>query len=456
MSCKVCYSDPNITTKLGFGKVAHLPFILDNRPGYHRLGSRYLIDRGLGIWNPETRGKGPRATRPAKKTIKNYAHWLANFLEWAEVYGIDLKTCEYAEHVQGRYQNEMIKGLWSADGRGLKPATVNPRVQQACDFLTWMSDKGEREPFDVPTEKVKVRVGSATSPIGHRAKEVTRRVGKVRQNKRRLRMPTRLELITWLSSVNARHGELMGLICETILLTGLRIEEASALRIDTLPDDPRRWRIPNVDAPKSEQQVLVDIRYGAKGPDYGEDHGDKIGPERTILVPRNLADKLHAYRLRQRNPALRKWVSAAADARERKERISGAVHLFLHPRTGKRITADNIYRAWKKADLPFDGWSPHLGRDWWACSTLLQEIERHERLKELGPAVATQLLESVGMTVIRMRIQPQLGHKSETTSLIYLQWVSDRLGTPLSIEYDAAFEAAEDNGGVSDEHPQRS
>lgn len=441
MSYKVCYSDPAITTKAGFGKVARIPFILDNRPGYHRLASRYLIDRGLGTWNPETRGKGPRAVRPTKRTIKNYAHWLANFLEWADVRGIDIKTCEYAEHVQGRYQYEMTRGLWSAEGRALQATTVNPRVQQACDFLTWMSDRDEREPFAVPTERVKIRVGGATSAVGHRVKEVTRRTGKARENKRRLRLPTQAELSVWLQSVNAENGGLMSLICETILLTGLRLEEASSLRINTLPEDPRDWHLSNVDAPKSEQQVLVNIRYGAKGPDYDEDHGDKIGPERTILIPLTLAERLHAYRQRLRNPALKKWVSDAANAQERKERIAGAVHLFLHEGTGKRITADNIYRAWKNARLPFEGWSPHLGRDWWACSTLLREIERHEHLLELGPTVAAQLLESVGMTVIRMRIQPQLGHKSETTSLIYLQWVSDRLGVALSIDYDAAFEA---------------
>lgn len=441
MSFKVCYSDTDITTKAGFGKVASLPFILDNRPGYHRLGSRYLIDRGLGKWNPETRGKAPRATRPSMKTIRNYAYWLANFLEWAEVRGVDLKTCEYAEHVQGRYQTEMTEGLWSAEGRGLKATTVNPRAQQACDFLTWMGDKGKREPFDIPTETVKVKYGSATSSIGHRAKEVTRRIGKARQNKRRLRMPTDAEVRAWLSSVPTKHGGVLSLACETILLTGLRIEEASALRIDTLPEDPRHWHLSNPDAPKSEQQVLVDIKFGAKGPDYGEDHGDKIGPERSILMPLILAEKLHDYRERLRNPALKKWVNGAENVQDRKARIAGAVHLFLNENTGKRVTSDNIYRAWKNAELPFDGWSPHLGRDWWACSTLLREMERHERLKELGPAVASQLLESVGMTVIRMRIQPQLGHKSESTSLVYLQWVADRFGVALSIDYDAAFEA---------------
>lgn len=446
MTFKVCYSDRAITTKAGFGKVAHLPFILDSRPGYHRLGSRYLIDRGLGAWSPETRGRSPLPGRLTKTTIRNYADWLVNFLEWAEVRGVNLKTCDYAEHVQGRYQDEMMDGRWSAEGRALSPSTINSRVQTACDFLTWMSDKGEREPFDVSTKKVKMSIGTATSSIGHRFKEVTRRVGKVRQNKRRLRMPSEAEVGKWLSSVYANSGYVMGLACETILLTALRREEAVALRINTLPEDPRDWHFTNPDAPRNAQQVLVQVKFGTKGEDYGEDHGDKIGPERSILMPLALAEKWHDYRQRKRNPALKLWVNSAKNMAARRERIAGAVHLFLDERTGSRLTADSLYRAWKKATLPFAAWSPHLGRDWWACSTLLREAERHEHLKELGPAVAAQLLESVGLTIIRLRIQPQLGHKHESTSLIYLQWAADRFGIALSIVYDAAFE----EGGLPD------
>ena len=147
--------------------------------------------------------------------------------------------------------------------------------------------------------------------------------------------------------------------------------------------------------------------------------------------------------MKYRNAAWKEWANGAADAKERKLRIGDTPHLFLHEGTGKRVTADNIYRAWKQSELPFSGWSPHLGRDWWACSTLLREMDRHEQLKQLGPSVAAQLLETVGMTVIRLRIQPQLGHKYESTCLIYLQWVVDRLGVGLSISYDAAFEEAD-------------
>ncbi len=255
MGFKVCYSNAAITDAAGFGKVAHLPFVMDSRPGYHRLGSQYLIDRGLGAWSPNTHGQGPKSSKPSKKTIKSYAHWLANFLEWAGVRGVPLEHCEYAEHIQGRYQAEMLKGTWSASGHGLQPSTINPRVQQACDFLTWMSDKGLRSPLSVPTEKVKISAGSAINAVGHRGMEVRRRIGKFRQNKRRLRMPTENESSRWLSSVYATHGLTLGLACETIVLTGLRLEEASSLRVDTLPEERRNWHLSNPDAPRAEQQV---------------------------------------------------------------------------------------------------------------------------------------------------------------------------------------------------------
>lgn len=442
MGFKVRYSDPDITTKAGFGKVAHLPFILDSRPGYHRWGSRYLIDRGLGYWEPVMRGRGVQGRRPTRQTMRNYAHWLANFLEWSEARGVDLGRCDYASHVRDGYQRDMLEGRWSASERALGPATVNVRVQQACDFLSWMSDKGLRSDFLVPTETVRVHAGTARSSVGHRAFEVTRRVGKVRQNKRSLRMPTREQLVEWLASVLSNDGPTLALACETILLTALRLEELVALRVDTLPEDRREWHVANPDAPRDRQEVLVEVKYGAKGPDYGLDHDDKVGPARTIRIPLALAEKWHAYRQTARNDALRKALDAAPSLAVKKRLVQNTVHLFLNERTGARLTGDNVYRAWKRGRLPFTGWSPHMGRDWWACSTLLAECQKLEHLRSMGPGVAAQLLEATAVTVIRLRIQPQLGHASENTTRIYLQWIEDQFGMALSIDYDAAFEAA--------------
>ena len=41
----------------------------------------------------------------------------------------------------------MLSGLWSRDEESRMPRNVNARVRQACEFLTWSSDAGRREPF---------------------------------------------------------------------------------------------------------------------------------------------------------------------------------------------------------------------------------------------------------------------------------------------------------------------
>ncbi len=37
------------------------------------------------------------------------------------------------------------------------------------------------------------------------------------------------------------------------------------------------------------------------------------------------------------------------------------------------------------------------------------------------------------MSVIRLQIQPQLGHAHDSTTMIYLRWVMDMLGVPVSL-----------------------
>lgn len=442
MAYTVYYSNKDLTTQAGFGKVAHLPCIFDNRPGYHRLSSQYLIDRGLGLWSPKTRGGAQRVERPSAQTIKNYADWLANFLEWAEVRGVDLATCDYTEHLHDRYQAEMLKGIWSRDNSPLSPNTINPRVQQACDFLTWMADKGHREPFGIPTETVRRRFGRSTSSVGHRSHDVVVRKGKVRKNKRRLRMPTDVEVGAWLKRVYAEFGDAKGLMCEMVLLTALRREEVSCWRMDTLPEHRRDWHISNPLAPREDQRVLVEVKYGTKGTNYGEDHGDKVGPARSIWVPLVFAERLDEYRNKHRNAALKKWVKSAPTLAEQRERAKDTVHLFLDEETGERIKAKRLYEAWTGVDLPFDGWSPHLGRDWWACSTLWKEMKKHDHIRTLDASTATALLESTAMSIIRLQIQPQLGHAHDSTSMIYLQWIADMVGVNLSIRYDQDLDEA--------------
>lgn len=439
MGFTVFYSDSEKTATAGFGKVAGLPCIFDSRPGYHRLASRYLIDRGLGKWDPVSHGRTERQA-PSDQTMRNYAHWLANFLEWADIRGVELETCQYADHVHGRYQSEMLSGIWSRDGEPLSAQTINLRVQQACDFLSWLADKGLRNPFDIPVEVVNIRTGGAQSSVSHKTMQVVARKGKVRKNKRRLRMPTDQQLALWLDRIYKERGQTRGLMCETVLVTAMRREEVACLRVDTLPENPGDWHISSIDAPRSEQRVLVDIKFGAKGPNYGADHGDKVGPERSIWMPLEFAERLHTYRNTLRPRALKRYVDAAKGIREKRERIAQSVHLFLDDESGERLTAKALYRCWTSVELPMSGWSPHLGRDWWACSVLWRELKRHEHLRAMGPNISAALLESTALSIIRLQIQPQLGHAHDSTTMIYLQWVADMLGVNIAIRYEQDLE----------------
>lgn len=445
MGYQVVYCKPERIAAAGFGKVSRLPFIIDSRPGYHRLASRYLIDRGLGVWKPPAERQGRRARRPTRKSIENYARWLANFLWWAEVHKVSLEKCSYSDDLLDGYQADMKSGRWSPKKLRLKPRTYNPRVQQACDFLTWMAEKELRPPLYVPTETTRVSIGSARSSVGHRSFEVEQRVGKAPEPAQNLVMPADGDVRKWLLGVAAAKGPVLRLACESILLTAVRLSELTGLRVDTLPLDREDWVVANPDAPHSRQEVLIKIEYGAKGPDESFDEYDnKIGPERTIRIPLALAERWDEYRNKVRPGLLKKWVDDAPSVAEKRRRIKASVALFLNAK-GTALTPDQVYRAWRTGQRPTPGWSPRKGRHWWACATLLEHLSRIEALKALGPAAAEQLLHASAVPFIQMRIQPQLGHADAKTTQLYLKWAVNHFSTPLAIHLDAALENGEED-----------
>lgn len=420
----------------GFGRVARLPFILDSRPGIHRDGSEYLVERGLGTWNPTRPSE--LGKRPSERSIRNYASWLCNYLEWSETRGIDPMKANYVDHINGRYQTELLSGLWGSKGRPLSPKTVNRYVDVATDFVQWMAAKGKRSPVVVPHFTRSLSSHKARATGDHRPRTFQSRKGKVRELPSSLRMPTDLEVDTWLESVYAEKGLTFGLMCETVLMSAARRQEVACWRMDTLPLDPVDWLVVNPTADIQHQKVAVRLRYGTKGPDYGIDHGDKIGPERTIKIPLHFAKRLHAYRNSVRPRLLRKWVAQARGLNAQRERLAHSVHLFLNP-DGVRQSVSSFYNAWKSGQLPYAEWSPHLGRHWWACSTLLQEVNsgrKHQEWMYMGSGTLTAILLT---GVIQMKVVPQLGHINSETTRLYVMWVCDQLGEALPERYQAAM-----------------
>ena len=443
-SFTVNYTTPNGHFAQRYPALAHLPFVMDARPGYHQLGNAYLIDKGLALWPRLNRDEGGTHRVPASKSMESYAQWLTNFLEWADVRDISLHTCDYSTHVAGRYQHEMLRGLWSRNGKGLSPATVNSRVQQACDFLTWMEDRGSREAFEVPYGSARLLVGSAFSSVGHLGIKVRVRKGKVRCDKHSLVMPSDEQVKDWLERVRQEAGATLALMCETVLLTAMRREEVVCLRSNTLPENPKDWHIANPLAPPAHQQVRITIRYGTKGPTYGVENGDKIGPSRTILIPLSLALRWHEYRRGPRNLAFAQWMSGAKGA-DRREHARRATCLFLRERDGTRFKGKALYSIWTSVQWPVKGWSPHKGRHWWACSVLWRELKTHQNIR-IDNETAVALLQSTALSVIRLRIQPQLGHAKDSTTMIYLQWVMDMMGIPVSLRTDSESDEADEAG----------
>jgi hypothetical protein len=440
---KLVYPKVEELSKAGFGKVAHIPAIFDSEPGYARLPSRFLIDRALGVWDPSFRGARPNPRPPSRISIKNFGYWLCNALEWAQVRNIDLMTCDYSMVLIGRYQQEMLKGIWSQHGEPLAAITVNARVDLALEFQMWCADKGYREPFLIPTVTRSYKAGSYSNSKSHETKTVEARKGKVKANKRDLVFPTDQEIRLWRNRVYEQPivGATHRLMVDHILESAIRREELACWRVDTLPIDENDWIITNPHQPEEFWQVSITFGHGTKGQEfYIDEFGDKMGPQGNIKLPYSLCKKIDAYRNTERVKALKHVTRGVRDLAKVRKLRDESVHLYLHPKTGKRYTGDQIYQLWTNVERPAN-WSPHLGRDWWACQYLWQKMQEHSALiKQVHGLTNTGLdhplllaLKDTVLNVIRMEIQPQLRHASSATTEIYLQWLFNQLRVPLNM-----------------------
>lgn len=425
--------------------LAHLPFILDSELKYHRDANAFLIDRGLGLSIGAAQGQFFNRRVPARQSMNNYAAWLSNFLEWVDTRRLSLESCDYARHVAGRYQKEMLKGIWSDTGDPLSPNTINHRVDQASEFLLWMVSTGRRKtPFVVPYRKAKIPLDLSIDSSGGRTKEVNVRQGKLRRQSVALFMPSDEQILKWLERTKELKGDTVWLMCYTVLLTAMRREEVVCLRTDTLPMNPSTWKVVNPQAPDHLRNVLITIKYGTKGPDLGEEHSDKIGPSRDILIPLTLANLWHEYRKNQRAQAFGKAMKSARGRAERDARSRGAVHLFLRDSDGERFKGEKFGKDWAAAPAPFgesgqgEGatqWSPHSGRHWWACSTLWRGLKKYDNVSHPTNETMAALIENSALSIIRLQVQPQLGHANKETTMLYLNWVKNMLSIPVSL-YD--------------------
>lgn len=375
---------------------------------------------------------------PTKQTLQVYGYSLCNFLEWCDARKVSVAEVSYTAHLYLGYQAEMLDGRWSSTSRRLSPATVNLRVREALHFIQWAADRELRGSLRTETVLRQARVAPNTRYTGGTAVIAQTRAGTVRPNPINLVMPTDQQVKSWLQSVRIEKGPTKALLCELILRTGLRREEAVEWRVDTLPEQQSAWQI-------TGDYVNVLIKHGAKGPKYVDGHGEEIGPARHIRVPLDLAQRIAHYREYVRPGQRAIYVREAKSSNERRKRLSHVPRqLFLSDATGNPIAAGRLYEAWTTVGkLPFKGWAPHQARHYWACKTLLEALRRPAVTGRLsGSAPALDWVTGAGMSVIQMLIRPQLGHVNVETTNAYLGWAYRALTlTTLQDEYVDSLES---------------
>ena len=325
----------------------------------------------------------------------------------------------------------MLAGLWSAHKSPLMPKTVNLRVKEAIHYLRWAADRGLRPAFRVEVVVRRIQADTFRNSHGHESLRIHSRAGSVRPNPLQLTLPTDKAVAAWFQSVRIERGPTKALMCELILKTGIRREEAVQWRVDTLPEDKSAWKVRG-------DYVDVTIKYGTKGTKYRDAEGQETGPQRVIQLPVELAVSLSHYREYVR-PGLRAtFVRSASDATERRRRMrEKPKQLFLSDATGQPISAQSLYEGWTTTSrLPYKGWAPHLGRHYWACKTLLKALTGSIDPNADSRQVPLDWISGAGHSVISLVIQPQLGHVSAETTNAYLGWAHRAITiTALQCEY---------------------
>jgi len=172
----------------------------------------------------------------------------------------------------------------------------------------------------------------------------------------------------------------------------------------------------------------VKIEYGTKGAKTTDENDDERGPPRYIAMPLSMAERLHHYResIRPSNWSTYVKANSTTSVERRELAKTNPRQLFLSDTNGRLIKAHTLYDAWTHVShLPFEGWSPHGGRHYWACEKLLSTIQKNAAAvgSPLNSATSSNWITGCANDTMMMVIKPQLGHISAATTEQYLKWV---------------------------------
>lgn len=429
--------DPKVFIAANLEDYARVPFLHQTEVGFFALGNRFLVALKNGTWAVTRCGIKQGGRSKSYQTALTYGRAMVNFLSWCEAAGKALETIDYQLDLVKGYQADIASGAWSRRGLPNQNQTANAYTQIACNFLDWMTEQGLRDSLNViyvPTQIPYTDKYSGNT----RMKTAYVRKGSLNASapKKISLMPSKAEFNRWKEDFHKLHGDTLLLILDTATDTALRASMLSSLRADDIPDDEALWTLANPESPLTEQEIIVQLKYGRKGPDEGfcPLTNDKIASPQELRVPVLLARRLNDYKRGPRLDALERLAASIKNKAARRRALEASVHMFLDPKTGEHFTAKDIYNAWTHPALkpPAAHWTVHSARHWWACQAILQHwLKRFSSNPRQLIGDARAMLGTLEF-IIDFRVRPQLGHVSAATTQIYLRWLR---GTLLSDEH---------------------
>lgn len=416
--------------ELGCPELAHIPVLYSSEWKLLIEPLDYLIARATGRWSyVGARSEYASSKKLSENTMNAYGRDLENFFTFCEQYSLDWRTVSYDQLLE-TYQTAMETGSYTAAGAALSAATINRRMGTVGNYLEYAAHHGLRDEFEVVQKLIPTSIqNKMMGKTGRRTANFSQRLGHVRQNPEDLRLPTGIEIQAWLERIKehgkGNHGITRYLMCRTILDVGLRSAEVRLLRAEQIPD-------PNK-LPVDQDNVMVTIMYGTKG-DRKVGDPEYKGKPRRVKFKRDFLFLLHYYKRGARRAALEEFKKQNPGKPLPKQ-------LFLSPSSGDYYAGRTLIdfwsqRGWAEADknMPFKGWSPHLGRHAWACYEVLHILQKELDLIKIEEGLDDNYkpsfakVQNLASTLIDMHIRPTMGHCSAETTEIYLRWLQGQVG----------------------------
>ncbi len=425
---RVIFPDRERMIDLGYQKLAFVPFLISEDGSYPAEANRYLRERACLEWQPAS-DKGVALARfTVRQTVQSreaMARRLMEFLLFCTSEDLDWREVSYLDDVIDKWQVGMLTGVASRTKKKLGNDTVNVRVSEACYFLLWSAERGFRKPFEM---LYKERGRAQAKKRRGRDLNAVSRAGELHTIKSPLSLPTTGALEKWRSMLGARHGEVMALLAEFLIRTGVRISEAIGFRAEDLPDknfgvDHNSWREDWITA----GEVPCLISMGNKGPKV-ELGSEKSTKPRYIYIPIDLADRLDHYKTEGRKTLITRWISASKTRSERSRRQAEAqTNKFWLGKRGRPLTAGWVRQAWSSIDLRPWKWSPHRARHEFAVNTIVEYTKNMMSFAKVGAVPSAGWLHGLMAGQIHIILSPLLGHIDEHTTGIYLTSARERL-----------------------------